>query len=315
MSEPLPPTEPSPRTPSIMNRIVASSLRQRFLVILMTLVLIGAGSRSLDRLPVDAYPDLSPPMVEVITQWPGHAAEEVERLITVPVEREMNGIPQMTTIRSISLYGLSDVILTFENGTDNYFARQQVFNRMGDLSLPNGVTPSVAPMSAPSGLIYRYVLQSPDRSPMELKTFEDWIVEPQYKSVPGVADDSGFGGGTMQYQVLLDPARIAAVGLSVPQVESALTANNGNAGGGFYSQGGQFYYVRGMGRMMTLEDIGNVVLAVHNGTPVLVKDVGRVRDRHRPAPGRVRLPEPGRRGGRRHLAAHRRKNPGRPEAG
>ena len=259
-----------------MNRIVASSLRQSFLIALLTALLIGAGSRSLNRLPVDAYPDLSPPMVEVITQWPGRAAEEVERLITVPVEREMNGIAQLTTIRSISLYGLSDVILTFENSTDNYFARQQVFNRIGDLSLPTGVTPSVAPMSAPSGLIYRYVLQSPDRSPMELKTFEDWIVEPQFRSVPGVADDSGFGGGTMQYQVLLDPARVASVGLSVPQVESALTANNDNSGGGFYSQGGQFYYVRGMGRLNTLEDIGSVVLAVHNGIPVLVKDVGRV---------------------------------------
>jgi cobalt-zinc-cadmium resistance protein CzcA len=276
MSEPPSPNGPVPHTRSIMNRIVASSLRQPFLIALMTLVLIGAGTRSLDRLPVDAYPDLSPPMVEVITQWPGRAAEEVERLITVPVEREMNGIPRITTIRSISLYGLSDVILTFQNGTDNYFARQQVHNRMPDLALPSGVTPTVSPMSSPSGLIYRYVLQSADRSPMELKTFEDWIVEPQFRSVPGVADDSGFGGGTMQYQVLLDPARIASVGLSAAQVEGALTANNDNSGGGFYSQGGQFYYVRGMGRLNTLEDIGNVVLAVHNGTPVLVKDVGRV---------------------------------------
>src|SRR6202161_68167 len=188
----------------------------------------------------------------------------------------MTGIPEITAIRSISLYGLSDVILTFQTNTDNYFARQQVYNRLGDLSLPSGVTPSVSPMSSPSGLIYRYVLQSPDRSPMELKTFEDWTVEPQFKSVPGVADDSGFGGGTMQYQVLLDPVRIASVGLSVPQVESALTANNDDSGGGFYSQGGQFYYVRGMGRMSTLEDIGNVVIAVHDGIPVLVKDVGRV---------------------------------------
>jgi cobalt-zinc-cadmium resistance protein CzcA len=276
MSDESPRTEPPPRTASFMNRIVASSLRQRFLVILMTVVLIGAGSWALRRLPMDAYPDLSPPMVEVITQWPGHAAEEVERLITVPVELGMNGIPQTVAKRSISLYGLSDVILTFQNGTDNYFARQQVFNQIGGLDLPSGVTPSLSPLSAPSGLIYRYVLQSPDRSPMELKTFEDWIVEPQYRSVPGVADDSGFGGGTMQYQVLLDPARIASVGLSVQQVESALTANNDNAGGGFYSQGGQFYYVRGLGRLNTLEDIGNVVLAVHDGTPVLVKDVGRV---------------------------------------
>ena len=276
MSAQLPPDSSAPRSASIMNRIVASSLRQPFLTVLMTLVLIAAGSRSLDRLPVDAYPDLSPPIVEVITQWPGRASEEVERLITVPVEKEMNGLPQMTTIRSISLYGLSDVILTFQTGTDSYFARQQVFNRLGDLALPTDVSPSLSPMSSPSGLIYRYVLQSSDRPPMELKTFEDWIVAPQYKSVSGVADDSGFGGGTMQYQVLLDPARVASIGLSVPQVQSALAANNDDAGGGFYSQGGQFYYVRGIGRMTTLEDIGNVVVAVHNGTPVLVKDVGRV---------------------------------------
>jgi heavy metal efflux system protein len=276
MSEELPPASSVPRTGSMMNRIVASSLRQRFLVVLMVLLLIGVGSFSLRRLPVDAYPDLAPPMVEVITQWPGRAAEEIERLITVPVEREMNGIPRLSTIRSISLYGLSDVILTFQDGTDNYFARQQVFNRFSELTLPADVSPTLSPMSAPSGLIYRYVLQSPDRSPMELKTFEDWVVEPQFKSVPGVADDSGFGGGTMQYQVLLDPARVASVGLSVAQVESALTANNDNAGGGFYSQGGQFYYVRGLGRIATLEDIGNVVLAVHDGVPVLVKDVGRV---------------------------------------
>src|SRR5271169_3682567 len=276
MTEPLPPNGSVPRSTSIMNRIVTSSLRQGFLVVLMTLMLVGAGSRSLQRLPVDAYPDLSPPIVEIITQWPGHAAEEVERLITVPIEIEMNGIPRMTANRSISLYGLSDVILTFQNKTDNYFARQQAYNRMTELTLPSGVSPSMAPLSSPSGLIYRYVLQSSDRSPMELKTFEDWIVEPQFKSVSGVADDSGFGGGTMQYQVLLDPTKVASVGLSVAQVESALSANNGNAGGGFYSQGGQFYYVRGLGRMNTVEDIGNVVVAVHNGTPVLVKDVGRV---------------------------------------
>jgi cobalt-zinc-cadmium resistance protein CzcA len=276
MSATPPPSAPAPYSASLINRIVASSLRQRLLVVLMTIVLLAAGARSLNRLPVDAYPDLSPPLVEIITQWPGHAAEEVERLITVPTEREMNGLPRLTISRSISLYGLSDVILTFENRTDDYFARQQVYNRVGELNLPNGISPSLAPLSAPSGLIYRYVLQSPDRSPMELKTFEDWTIEPAYRSVSGVADDSGFGGGTMQYQVLLDPARVASIGLSVQQVEDALTANNGNAGGGFYSQGGEFYYVRGMGRLKTLEDIGNVVVTVQNGTPVLVKDLGRV---------------------------------------
>lgn len=274
MSDQLPPMPP--RAASLMNRIVGASLAQRFLVALLVLILIGAGVHALHRLPVDAYPDLSPPSVELVTQWPGHTAEEVERLITVPAERGMTGIPKTDNTRSISLYGLSVVTLTFDNGTDNYFARQQVFNRLGDLSLPDGVKPSVSPLSSPSGLIYRYVLQSSDRSPMELKTFEDWVVEPQYRTVAGVADDSGFGGGTMQYQVLLDPAKIAGVGLTAQQVQAALAANNSNAGGGFYSQGGQFYYVRGVGRLRTLQDIGNVVLAVHNGSPVLVKDVGRV---------------------------------------
>ncbi len=282
-SDPAPETAPGPAPetalagrPSAIHRIVAAALRQRFLILLAALVLVAAGIWSFKRLPVDAYPDLSPPMVEIVTQWEGHAAEEVERLITVPIEVEMNGLPGLVVVRSISLYGLSSVRITFANGTDSYFARQQVFERLPDVQLPSGITPSISPLFSPSGLIYRYVLDSPDRSPMELKTIEDWIVERQYKSVPGVADDSGFGGQTMQYQVLLDPAKIAGTGLSVPAVVASLAANNGNAGGGFYSQGGQFYYVRGLGRLQTPEDIGNVVLMVHNGIPVLVKDVGRV---------------------------------------
>ncbi len=276
MSTTTPGGENPSRTASVMNRIVGASLGQRLLVLLLTLILVGAGLHSIGRLPVDAYPDLSPPMVELVTQWPGHAAEEVERLITVPVERGMTGIPHTMVTRSISLYGLSVVDITFADGTDKYFARQEVFNRMADLGLPGGVTPSVSPMSSPSGLIYRYVLQSPDRSPTELKTIEDWTVEPAFRAVPGVADDSGFGGGTLQYQVNLDQARLAALGLTATQVESALAANNANAGGGFYTQGSQFYYIRGEGRLKTLEDIGNVVLTEHNGSPVLVKDVATV---------------------------------------
>ena len=272
----LPSSGQPPRNASLMHRLVMFSLEQQFVILLMTITLIGVGLWALQRLPLDAYPDLSPPRVEIITQWAGHAAEEVERLITVPIERGMDGIPRLDVKRSISLYGLSDVTLTFQEGTDNYFARQQTLERTGAVSLPDGVTSTLAPLSAPSNLIYRYVLQSSDRSPMELKTFEDWIVEPQYRSVTGVADDSGFGGGTMQYQVLLDPTKVAAAGLSAAQIAAALTANNGNAGGGFYSQGGQFYYVRGLGRVQTVQDIANVVLAVHDGTPVLVKDVGRV---------------------------------------
>jgi cobalt-zinc-cadmium resistance protein CzcA len=276
MNDPVPAAPAPHRAPSIIDRIVASTLQQRVLVLVLMVILIGVGIRSLQRLPVDAYPDLSPPMVEIVTQWPGHAAEEVERQITVPVELGMNGIPKTAIVRSVSLYGLSDVVINFRDGADREAARQQVFNRIGDIDLPSGIAPSVSPLTSPSGLIYRYTLQSPDRSPMELKTIEEWTVEPHYRAVSGVADDSGFGGGTMQYQVMLDQVRIAALGLSVQQVESALAANNSNGGGGFYSQGGQFYYVRGVGRLTTVEDIGNVVLAVHKGIPVLVKDVGRV---------------------------------------
>jgi cobalt-zinc-cadmium resistance protein CzcA len=267
----------APRTgSSFINRIVALSLEQRILVAFLTILLIAAGIHAWSRLAVDAYPDLSPPMVSITTQWPGHSAEEVERLITVPIEREMNGIPKENNLRSISLYALSSIDITFDQETDRNFARQQVFNRLPSLDLPSGVSPEVEPLTSPSGLIYRYTLQSPDRSPTELKTFEDWTVEPAFRSVPGVADDSGFGGGTMQYQVLLDQYRLAGAGLSPQQVESALGTNNGNGGGGFYSEGGQFYYVRGLGRLSTLDDIGNVVVAVHNGIPTLVKDVGQV---------------------------------------
>ena len=199
----------------MIHRIVHFALKQRFLVLMVTVLIIVAGAVSFQRMPVDAYPDLSPPMVELTTQWPGHAAEEVERLATLPLELAMNGTPHLQVMRSISLYGLSDVRLTFDEDVDPYFARTLVFQRLSDATLPTGVTPSMAPLFSPSGLVYRYVLESPDRSPQELKTYEDWIIERAYRSVPGVADDSGLGGPTMQYQVLLDPARLYGYHLTV----------------------------------------------------------------------------------------------------
>src|SRR5947209_17973672 len=260
----------------MIHKIVQAALRQRFLVLALVIAVTVWGSISFQRMPVDAYPDLAPPMVEIITQWPGHAAEEIERLITLPLEVEMNGVPHLVVMRSITLYGLSDIRLTFEDDTDNYFARQVAFERLGDATLPTGVTPSMAPLFSPSGLVYRYVIQSPDRSPQELKTIEDWVVERAYKSVPGVADDSGLGGTVMQYQVLLDPAKLYGYHLTVPQVLQALSVNNSNAGGGFYSQGGQFYYVRGLGLVQNTSDIGNIVIASNKGTPIRVRDVGDV---------------------------------------
>ncbi len=271
--------------PSVINRIIAGALAQRFLVTMLALLLVAGGLWSFSRLPVDAYPDIAPTMVEIVTQWPGHAAEEVERLITVPLEVEMNGLPKLEVVRSVSLYGLSDVTLTFEDGTDDYFSRQQTFERLPGVDLPEGAESEVVPLTSPSGLVYRYVLESPDRSAMELKNLNDWIIGKAYKSVPGVADMSAMGGETMQYQAQLDPDRLAALGVSVNDVMDALASNNGNAGGGFYSEGGQFYYIRGLARLRTVEDIGNVVVAVRNGTPVLVKDLGTVAIGHAPRLG------------------------------
>ena len=269
----------------MIHRVVQFAVRNRFLVFMLTVLLVIAGTVAFQRMPVDAYPDLSPPMVEIITQWPGHAAEEMERQVTLQLELALNGIPNMVVMRSISLYGLSDVRLTFEDSADDYWARQVVFERLGDATLPSGVTPSMAPLFSPSGLVYRYVLESPDRSPQELKVIEDWVIERAYKAVPGVADDSGFGGATMQYQVLLDPSRLYGYHLTVPQVTNALAANNSNAGGGFYSQGGQFYYVRGLGLLRDQTDIGNVIVGSNKGVPVRVKDVGEVAIGHAPRLG------------------------------
>ncbi|MGA8144441.1 MAG: CusA/CzcA family heavy metal efflux RND transporter [Candidatus Acidiferrales bacterium] len=271
----------------MIHRIVQFSLRQRFLILMLTAFITVGGAVSFKRMPVDAYPDLAPPQVELVTQWPGHAAEEIERLVTLPIEVEMNGAPKMVVMRSISLYGLSDVRLTFDEGTDDYFARQVVFERLSDVqaNLPAGVQPSMAPLFSPSGLVYRYVLESPDRSPQELKTYEDWVIERQYKQVPGVADDSGFGGTVMQYQVLLDPARLYGYHVTVPQVIAQLGINNANTGGGFYSQGGQFYYVRGLGLIRDQADIASVIVGNQNGVPVRVRDIGEVAIGHAPRLG------------------------------
>ena len=260
----------------MIHRLIQLSLQQRFVVIALAIAVLVGGALAFRDLPIDAYPDLSPPTVEVITQWPGHASEEVERLLTLPLETAFNGAPRLTVLRSISLYGLSDVRMVFNYGTDPYFDREQVFQRMGDAALPAGVTPSLAPLFSPSGLIYRYVLESPDRSPDELKVIQDWTLFRRYRGIPGIADDSGLGGSTRQYQVVLDPSLLNTYRLGVADVVGALSANNENGGGGFYQRGGQFYYVRGLGRLTDLGDIGDVVVANNNGVPIKVNNLGKV---------------------------------------
>src|SRR5215469_11776984 len=167
----------------MISKLVSFALRQPFLIVIACIALMVYGAFSFEHLPVDAYPDLSPPHVELITQWPGHAPEEIERLVTIPIEIELNGIPRLESLRSISLYGLSFIAMNFDYGADPYFVREQAFERMNGASLPAGLAPSLSPLFSPSGLIYRYVIQSPDRSPQELKTIEDWVLERRYKSI------------------------------------------------------------------------------------------------------------------------------------
>jgi cobalt-zinc-cadmium resistance protein CzcA len=269
----------------MIDRLVTFALSQRFIVVVLMLGLSIWGVMSFRNLPIDAYPDLAPPRVQIVSQWPGHAAEEVERLITIPLEVEMNGIPKLDALRSISLYGLSSITMNFDYDTDPYFARAQAFERIPNATVPQGVAPQMSQLFSPSGLIYRYVLQSPDRSAQDLKILNDWVLSRKYRSLAGVADLSSLGGATMQYQVLLDPSRLFSYGVTVQQISDQLAANNANAGGGFYSQGGQFFYVRGLGLVKDLADIGNIVVATRNGIPVYIKDVATVAMGHAPRLG------------------------------
>jgi cobalt-zinc-cadmium resistance protein CzcA len=269
----------------MIHRIVQAALRQRFLVLMLTAFITVGGILSFQRMPVDAYPDLAPPQVEIITQWPGHAAEEVERLVTLPLELEMNGVPHMVgdavdlALRPVRRH--PDV----RRKHRRLLCAAIVFERLAQATLPTGVTPSMAPLFSPSGLVYRYVLESPDRSPQELKTIEDWVVERAYRSVPGVADDSGFGGTVMQYQVLLDPARIYGYHLTNSAGHTALAANNANAGGGFYSQGGAVL-LRARHRTGAQHRGHRKHRRRRNkGVPIRVRDVGEVTIGHAPRLG------------------------------
>src|ERR1039457_5991466 len=191
-------------------KLVSFALRQRFVVVIASLALMVWGAISFQKLPIDAYPDLSPPHVEIITQWPGHAAEEIERLVSIPIEIEMNGIPRLEALRSISLYGLSAIEMNFEYGADPYFVREQAFERMANAAVPSGMQPTISPLFSPSGLIYRYVLPRPDRAPQDRKGREEGGRERQDRARQGGADVSGFGVTTMQDYVLFDSNKLFA---------------------------------------------------------------------------------------------------------
>jgi cobalt-zinc-cadmium resistance protein CzcA len=259
----------------MIRRLVRFALRQRLLVLGAAALLVILGIRAFGDLRIEAFPDVEDIHVTVISQWPGHAAEEIERSVTLPIERQMNGTPHLTNLRSTSMFGLSVVTLTFDDETNDNFARQQTLERLQGVSVPTGVTPGLSSLSNSTGEIYRYTVQG--RQPLtELKALEDWVVEPAMRTVPGVADVVSFGGQVKQYQVDVDPARLAGYGLVLPQVEQAVAAANLNAGGGYLAHGYEKQVIRGIGLFGSVDDIAKVVVATRAGTPIRVADVGTV---------------------------------------
>src|SRR5271156_4299298 len=262
----------------MIRRIVDLSLNNRFIVLSLALLLFVWGGIAFKKLPVEAYPDVANTWVQVITQWPGRAAEEVEQQVTVPIEIQMNGMPHLQHVRSASLSGLSVVNLIFDDDSDNDKDRQKVLEHLAQVTLPPNVNASIGPDFSPIGSIYWYTIQSsnPAYDVMELKSIQDWVISKYLKSVPDVVDDSSFGGITREYQIRIDPDKLISYGLSLAQVEQQLTNANANAGGSFIEEGSQQINVRAVGLVRTVADIEKTVLKTQNGTAVRIKDIAEV---------------------------------------
>ena len=262
----------------MIRALVDYALNNRFLVLAVALLLLVWGAISFHNLPVEAYPDVANNYVQVITQWPGHAAEEVEQQVTIPVEIVMNGLPHLEHLRSTSLFGLSSLMLIFDDESENDWNRQKVLERLAQLTLPNNLQPQIGSDYSPVGQIYWYTLHSanPKYDLMELKSLEDWTLEKQFKSVPNVVDVVSFGGTTREYQVRIDPEKLVSYGLSIGQVEQQLANNNTNAGGSFLEAGLQQINVRAVGLFRTTSDIMQTVIKTQNGTALRVEDIASV---------------------------------------
>jgi len=258
-------------------KLLRFALGQRFVMLVMSLALIGLGIWSFQQLKVEAYPDISDTQVVVITLYPGHAAEEVEQQVTVPVERALNGVPSVIARRSRTIFGLSVVELTFSYGTNDYFARQVALEALRDAELPDGVTPTLGPLATPIGELYRYVVEGKGVSDIELREIEDWVIEPRFRQVPGIADVTPFGGLVKQYQIEIDPRALDRYNLSIGQVSQAIAANNQNAGGALIDNGQQSMAIRGVGLIRTTDDVGAIMVSETKGVPVFVRDIGTVK--------------------------------------
>lgn len=257
-------------------QLLRFALRQRFIFLLIGLALVGAGWWAFSQLKIEAYPDISDTQVVVITQFAGRAAEEVEQQVTVPIERALNSAPNVIARRSRTIFGLSVVELTFDYGTNDYFARQVVLEKLRAADLPDGVTPGLGPLSTPIGELYRYTVSGAGLDAIKLRELQDWVVTPRFLQVPGVADIAPFGGLIKQYQIQIDPLALSKYGLSITQIADSVRANNGNAGGAMLDNQQQSMVIRGVGLIENVSDIENVMVMAAKGVPVFVKDLGKV---------------------------------------
>lgn len=260
----------------MIRKLVSTALNQPMFVVLALLLFVGSGVIAFKNLPVEAFPDVSDTQVTVITLYPGRAAEEVEKQVTIPVEVALSGLPHSVRMFSHTQFGLSFVLVTFDDGVDPYFARQQVNERLRDAELPDGVTPGLAPLTTPIGEIYRYQLRADGMNARDIRTLQDWVVARQLKQVPGVADVVSMGGAIKTYEVSPDPARLQDYSVSLQDIVTALQRGNANAGGGYVAQGSQQYLIRGIGLLKDARDIENVVVTQRNGSPVLIRDLAKV---------------------------------------
>jgi cobalt-zinc-cadmium resistance protein CzcA len=262
----------------MIRALVDAALNNRFIVLALATLLLVWGAVSFHNLPVEAYPDVADNYAQIITQWPGRAAEEVEQQVTIPVEIQMNGIPHLTHLRSFSLFGLSSITLIFDDESSNDWNREKVLERLSQVTLPNGLQPQMGTDWSPVGQIYWYTLRStnPKYDLMELKSIEDWTLEKELKSVSNVVDVSSFGGPTREYQVRINPEKLIAYGLNIGQVEQQLAANNTNAGGSFVEEGQQEINIRAVGLFTSVQDIEQTVIKAQNGTPLRVRDIATV---------------------------------------
>src|ERR1700754_4716117 len=270
-----------------IKNIIYFSLRHRYLIFFFTGILAVIGVISYRNTPIETFPDVTNTQIIIIAQWPGRSAEEVEKFVSIPLETALNSVQKKTTLRSTSAFGLSYIRIIFDDDVDDAFARQQVLSRLGNADLPDGVKPDVQPPYGPTGEIYRYTLRSKTKNIHELTAIQDWVLDRQFKSIPGVADVNSFGGEEKAYEVSVNPALLQKYGLTSLDVYNALSRSNINVGGDVIEKNDQAYVVRGIGVINNIEEIQNIIIKNVNNVPILARDIAEIKEGGLPRLGQV----------------------------